>query len=226
MPNPVFNPPVQPSFDWIPEAAYPIERRTTLAGYDASRRTAVRKRRSATVTWKALTDGQIDYIESFFDQFNGATGPFDWTPITPVRSPSGQTPTLTEAASGSLAARTYSVAFTLGGAGDGETLEGAAGQINLSANNVLVVTIPVIPNGVREWRVYAVETPGNRTLQATISGSRTWQEPDTGLVVGADPPVTNTLRPLITWELGERFRPRKFTARLWSLTLVFHEQHT
>lgn len=224
MPNPVFEPPVNPSFDWIPSATFPIERRTTIAGYDASRRTGLRKLRRAELNWKALSSNQLDYIESFFDQFDGDTGPFDWKPISPVRSPSGQTPALTETPSGSLASRIYNVSFTLGGGSDGETLQSDPEEITVSANNVLVVTIPTLPNGVTEWRVYAVEPPGARTLQATVSGSLSWQEPDTGLVVGIMPPSANTLNPLITWQLAERFQPRKYTARLWSLQLVFLEQ--
>lgn len=108
---------------------------------------------------------------------------------------------LSQAATGTLAATTYFVKSTWVLNPDGpnlvtgqqvETVASAETSFAVALNNVLVVAAPASPpvNAIG-WNVYVSATTGTETKQNTslIALGAAWQEPTTGLIAGANPPV-------------------------------------
>lgn len=106
-------------------------------------------------------------------------------------------PTTGTAVLGALAGTTYYVKLVarMGSAGGfGTTLPSAESTQVVAANSVLTVTAPgigIYPAGTT-FDVYVSTATNAETLQANIAPGATWQEPVTGLVVGAALPTVNT----------------------------------
>lgn len=102
-------------------------------------------------------------------------------------------PTLSQVASGSLAATTYYVKVTYTTA-SGETLGSSESSLAVSVNNVLKVTSPATLTGAMGWNVYVSTSTGTETKQnaSPIAIGTAWQEPNTGLIAGSALPGANT----------------------------------
>jgi len=123
-------------------------------------------------------------------------------------------PVLSSTAGGALAQRTYFVKLTLVDTlGNESTTSNAARQV-IAANNLVVVAPPdpTFQKGTSgvlydRYNVYASTTEGSETKQNTspVAITATWTEPASGLVVGANPPTTNTLEPLRGYVIEFRY---------------------
>lgn len=102
---------------------------------------------------------------------------------------------LTQVAGGTLPATTYYVRVTYTSA-NGETVGSLEQSLSVSANNVLVVTVPVFPMlAITGANVYVTTTSGSygTALQASaITSGAPWTEPTSGLLSGAAIPVSST----------------------------------
>lgn len=98
---------------------------------------------------------------------------------------------------GSLSSRTYYIAITFTDSIGRETQIGTIATQAIPANNVVRVGQPN-PNtlsspGWVTWNVYIGTTPGTLTKQNTVplTPDVYFQEPNTGLITGSNPPTTN-----------------------------------
>ena len=100
-------------------------------------------------------------------------------------------PTLTYAAGGSLAARTYYVRLSYTTA-SGETAAGPESRLVIPAGNLLTVAAPGADFYAKatSWSVYAATSSSAETQQATgLSLTSSWTEPTSGLGSGAAMPA-------------------------------------
>jgi hypothetical protein len=221
---PEFLPALKPSYRTNLDAEYNITRFRSHKGYEQNIPKTIRPLTSGTLTWNIAGEDVKDYIESFFSQFEGNVGPFSWKPFDNIATPSGILPALTESSGGSLSSRTYFVEFTWHDSVDGETKTSGVSSKLLSANNLVTVTVPPVPNNVEAFRVYASTTQGSETLQATITTGRSWTEPTSGLISGASPPSSNTLNPAVKFIFAGRLRKRRIGPSDWQLAIDIAEQ--
>jgi hypothetical protein len=147
-------------------------------------------------------------VETLQDQFWPAKDGMPWTvrdrpdslllkrgPVTNSPSPSltrpPVAPTLTYAAGGALAARTYYARLTYVTA-SGETAAGLETRLVIPASNLVAIAAPG-PDYyalATSYNVYVGTSSGGETLQASGLGLTTaWTEPSTGLVAGAAMPA-------------------------------------
>lgn len=221
---PVFDPPRKPSYVATSERPrVPIETVQLQAGYDQVRPLGIRAISPFTLVWNSVTEETLHYIESFLQQFEGAQGPFEWTPYRKWPSPSGIKPTLSQVGGGALGVRTYYVGFTWYDSDYGETKLSGVDSFQVAANNFLRVAVPPVPINVQGFRVYGSETEGSEELQATVTAGRTWTQ-TAAFVSGALPPSTNTLQqPRRFINVGEpTIVPQGIDD--WQVTLSFVEQ--
>jgi len=114
---------------------------------------------------------------------------------------------VSQVAGGSLAARTYYVRYTW--ANDtGETLPTSSQTVNMTANNLLSVSIGAVdvPSGAKNVNIYVGTSAGSETLQGQIPWygiNITWAEPTMGLVTGYAFPATNTTKTLTKYGIYE-----------------------
>lgn len=119
------------------------------------------------------------------------------TPAAGISPPS--TPSLSQVASGSLAATTYFAKITWV-TNSGETLPSSESSLAVSLNNVLKIAAPASPPAQAiGWNAYVSNTAGGGTGAETRQNGSTpialgtpWQEPNTGLVAGAALPLVNS----------------------------------
>jgi hypothetical protein len=103
-------------------------------------------------------------------------------------------PSLSQAAGGSLAAATY-YATTTYTTGLGETTASPEASLAVSANNLLSIASPAKSPPATGWNLYVGTASGAETKQNSlpIGIGTAWTLPTTGLVTGgAAPPSTNT----------------------------------
>jgi hypothetical protein len=113
--------------------------------------------------------------------------------------PPSAAPTLGQVVSGALAATTYFVKTTYLNA-NGETTASPESTLAVLINNVLTVASPPAQKAQPQagadatgYNVYVSTVTGTETKQAgPIAIGTPWQEPNTGLIGGAVPPVANT----------------------------------
>ena len=108
---------------------------------------------------------------------------------TPLTSPG--TPSLSQVAGGTMAARTNYVRTTYSSA-NGETLGSTQASIAISADNLLHVASPSAQTGAVSWNVYASTTSGAEVRQSGQAIGTAWTEPTTGLVDLNPLPAANT----------------------------------
>lgn len=225
---PTFSPPVGPSFVFAVRHQRRVRSFHSEAGYERITVENLRDPRLVRVQWNALTLDQLDETLSFFDQFEGRGGPFYWKlpAVRPVRSPLGLSPILDVTTSGSLLERNYYVAFSwYSSTLTQETRISAESMKVVDDNQLIVVSVPIYPAGVDRARIYASETSGSLTLQATITTTE-WTEPGTGLVAGASPPTSNNLVPLIPWVVASHEVVEAIVhPSIYRLDMEFLEQH-
>lgn len=224
---PTFAPSIGPSYEVQTQETYPADVQTSHKGYEVSRPLALRSIPPIQLQWKALKKPQLDEIKSFFDGFNGARGPFYWTPIDSVTAPIGRAPELGQVAGGALAGQgTYYVQYTWHQTSGGLETEGSKeASFAVSDNNLLTVTVPVFPLGVGEWRVYVGTSPGDAELQSGTVTERTWTMPAGGRDAGgANPPATNTLEvPRIFTHAGA-LQTTLLAPGIYSASIVLQQQ--
>lgn len=221
-----FAPSVNPSFPVSESHEFREDGFRSPKGYDLGRVMAVRPVHSVPLLWKVVDRNQLDEILGFFDQLNGATGPFFWTPLDNVRSPNGMTPTTGEVAGGSLTSQpTYYVQFTwYDTSSGGETLGSLEASQVVQDNFQLTVEVPVFPMGVTEWRVYVGDTSGDCELQATVT-DRQWTMPGARASGGANPPASNDLSLPLLWKHDGNPRVSKIGPNRFRLGMTFILQH-
>jgi hypothetical protein len=114
-------------------------------------------------------------------------------PTPAAGAPVPAAPSLSAVASGALAAATYYARITYVTA-SGETTPSGEASLALAANQVLNVGSPITASGVIGWNVYVATSSGGETKQnaSPIAIGTAWREPNTGLIVGAAPPASNT----------------------------------
>jgi hypothetical protein len=102
--------------------------------------------------------------------------------------------------SGALTARTYFVKISWLDSKGNEGLASDEAKIFVPTNSVLSIGSPLLPLartaelvGFPSYRVYVGATSNGETLQATVSYGSSWQEPNSGLVVGAALPSSSAL---------------------------------
>lgn len=220
---PTFTPPINPSFLYDESREILVDRVEMHRGYDQVRPLNVRTRRRPVLIWRVLTETQKDEIDSFFTTLNGTNGPFEWTPLDKVPSPSGRAPTLSQVAGGSLGADTYYVVYTWYHSANGETMESARASIAKLANYYIRVSVPVFPAQAEGWRVYVSTTSGSEKIEATITDSRTWTQ-SAALSGSTDPPTSNTLTGPVKWVLSGPIDKRRIHVNRWTMTARFEEQ--
>lgn len=225
MSYPEFSPGVNPSFMVQVNSEWPVQTFSPTKPYDQVVPLGVRPVREFNLTWRGLTRDQYDYFMSFFHSIGGQAGVFAWRTTDAVFSPRHAGPTLDEESGGSLAQRTYYVKYTWYDSVTGqETVASPSTSNTVQANYVLTVEIPHMPAGVTEWRVYAHETSGSECLQATVSGTRFWTEPVTGMVTLTDtPPVLNDYYPLLHWRLVGGLPMVKYRSGRWMCEMTWRE---
>lgn len=123
--------------------------------------------------------------------------------LAPLGAPNpAGSPSISQAAGGSLSARTYFVKYTLTNA-TGETL--ATGEVSLaiSANNLASVASPPSTVNATGWNVYVSEATGTETKQnsSPLAIGTAWTEPSTGLISGTALPGSNSTANVlsVTW---------------------------
>ncbi len=114
---------------------------------------------------------------------------------TPLTSPA--TPSLSQVAGGTIAARTNYVKTTYYSE-NGQTLGSTEASLATSANYLLKVASPSAQTGAVGWGVYVSTSSGTETYQANQAIGTAWTEPSTGLVAGAALPAANTTG----WSIG------------------------
>lgn len=225
MAYPTLTLPRNPSFGYSESFDVQTEAIAFHRGHDQVVPGNVTPLRVANLAWKSITESDLHSIQSFFRALKGTRGPFLWTPLNKIDSPTSISPTLSSVAGGALGARTYFVVFTWYDATAGETIESARSSLALAANTFIVVTVPPAPNQVGGWRVYVSETSGAEKLEATITdGSTSWTQ--SGALAGVnDPPASNTLAPAIPWMISSPINAVRNSPGRYSLNLTFQEQY-
>lgn len=218
----VFAPSRNPSFDYEVELIFRTETTDMGKGYAETRPLGPRPLRRAKLNWKVLTKDERDYIESFFYKVQGAT--FTWTPLDSDFSPLSIAPTLSRVTDGSLASRTYYVAYSFyKDSSSAETKISPEASLTINANKVVKVELPVFSSSADRARIYASETSGSLTLQTTTT-ERTWTEPTSGLVAGASPPSSNNLKEPLFWKAVAAPKFDKFRSNRYRTSLQLIEQ--
>lgn len=113
-------------------------------------------------------------------------------PTAGLAAPSA--PTLTQVATGALAAHTYFAKITYVSE-SGETVASSEASLAVSINNVLHIASPAALTGATGWNAYVSLTTNTETKQnggTPIAIGTAWQEPTSGLVSGAALPGSNT----------------------------------
>lgn len=102
-------------------------------------------------------------------------------------------PSLSSVASGALAGATYFAKSTYV-TNSGETLSSAESSLAVAANHVVGVASPAAATGAIGWNSYLGTSSGAETKQnaTPIAIGTAFQEPNTGLIVGANLPGQNT----------------------------------
>lgn len=224
---PVFSPTIGPSFGIARANTYRADVQTSHKGYEMMRPLGLRKVPPINVTWQALKKPELDEIVSFFDGLNGSLGPFSYTPVDTVTGADGMTPTLSEVTGGSLTSQgTYYVRFTwYQTTGTLETTGSKESSFAVADNKLLTVTVPVLPLGVTEWRVYVGAVTGDAELQAGTETTRTWTMPVGGRVSGgANPPTVNDLKVSRFFTFSGTLTDTLIAPGIYSLATTFNEQ--
>lgn len=196
----LFAPRVNPSFELLADYTTQTLRTPFDAGYVQTQPMWPREKRRWKMRWKSANQETRDYVVGFFQRQLGGANPWSWQhPTAATYQPApALAPALWFFAGGALIQRTYYVVFTWANA-LGETGISARDSITVLANNRLRVEVPRFPAGVTSAKVYVGTTAGSETLQGTISTSNgQFDEPASGLVVGAAFPTTNTLQEVMT----------------------------
>lgn len=220
---PTFSPATNPSYEYTESRALVTDRVGLSRGYEEERRQTLRPLRRVALQWEALGESDLEYIQSFLDSLEGSRGPFYWTPIEKVPSPSAILPTLGQVSGGSLSSRTIYVVSTWYDATYGETRESGRSSLAVDANKYLTVSIPVLPARVGSWRVYASTSSGSECLQATVTGSRTWTQSAALSTGTASPPAANSLNPPAKWMIDGDVSAVRFGPGAWRVSLPLAE---
>ena len=200
--------PRNPSYGYREEHVPLTESVTMERGYDQVVTKAIRYMIRAHLSWKALSQDELDKVLSFFQALNGSRGPFLWDPLNNAASPLSISPTLSQVAGGALGARTYFVVFTWYDATTTfETTESLRSSLAVDASKFIVVEVPAIVSGADSWRVHLSETSGAEKREATITGSRKWTQ-SVALAGTLDPPSANNLSTALTWLLESPLSPQ------------------
>ena len=226
-PSPEFIPPIAPSLPY----SYRLDRRVkvfrSLKGYEQVSPRAKLPMRTENPVWREISDDAIDYIISFFEQFEGQGGPFYWRPPKKIPSPLGNGPVLSKVSGASGSGASYSFLYAWHDATSGTTTKASQSRtITRSAGELVHLQVPTLPRGVDSVKIYAGATPGTETLEDTITET-TWTEPTSGFPAGggADPETTNGLRPLLRWVLMSDIEPTMSrSCNAWNLELLFAER--
>ena len=224
---PVFAPTIGPSFGLARNAQFRADVQTSHKGYEMMRPLGLRPQEPITVTWNALKKPELDEIVSFFKGLNGSLGPFSYTPVDTVTGPNGMTPALDQVTSGSLTSQPpYFVTFTWYQTSGGlETMKSQEATLTVDDNKLLTVTVPVLPLGVTEWRVYVGIATGDTEIQAGTEATRTWTMPGSGRVAGgANPPTTNDLSVSRYFTFSGVLQDTLIAPGIYSLATTFNEQ--
>jgi hypothetical protein len=222
-----FLPGINPSFQVPTEHDWPVSSFTPEKPYEQIIPLGIRPVREVQVTYLGVTADQRDYFLSFFHSIQGQAGIFIWRSTDPVWCPLHAGPTLDQEikAGAPGGARTYYVRHTWYDSVTGqETKPSPASVQTVVGGSVLDVEVPYLPAGVTAWRVYAHETAGEECLQDTISGTRQWVEPITGMVtLTPQAPAVNTLRPALKWRLVGKLRETKYRSSRWQIAMTWME---
>jgi hypothetical protein len=174
--------------------------------------------------WNTIPESEKDYIESFVQGLEGTNGPFWWTPLDKIPTPSGMSAALSQFSGGAISTTTYYVRFTWYDSAGGETAQSAQSSILMSTNFYMRVKVPPFPTYCEGWRIYAHESSGSECLQATITTSRTWDQSAALSTGTATPPASNTLSVPVKWLLAGGVNKTKIRYGRWSMDLEFIEQ--
>lgn len=171
--------------------------------------------------YRAKTRAAQEYVRSFFQRHVGPAGRFYFQWPEYVASPD-KVPTLEAISGGSQAERTITVRYAWKNT-NGTTNASPIGSLLVPVNNLIKVTVPVYPPSIAQCLIYASQTgSGTEEEQATLTGPKTWTQPDAALLTGtADPPSANTAleTPLCKLYGGYSLVRREGTTYNLSLTL-------
>jgi len=221
---PIFSPPQGPSYPLEIEQVFPVDSYATNSGLEVARPLGQLLIRRMRLQWTRMAVPTRDYIQSFLEALAGTNGPIQYTPPDAIASPTGTSPTLTQAAGGSLSGRSYDVQFSWWSTQTTqETAPSGTATLALDANKLITVAVPPAPNGVDGFRVYA-DDGSTSGLQATVTAGRTWTEPSGGLISGASAPSSSTLKPPIKWTIDQTSTFRLVAASRWSFEMTLLEQ--
>jgi hypothetical protein len=156
----------------------------------------------------------------------GSADTFYYVPAD-KKTPPCNSPSMAQTAGGALGARTRYAAFTWSDASDNETTISAAVAMNVSANYLLRVTIPIFPRNVTKAWVYVGTSSSALHKQATAitTGSGTWTEPVGGYDAGgAAPPTTNGFTETVTARFeNDTLRISKLNAVIYAMDCILEE---
>ena len=148
--------------------------------------TAIRARVKKPVrhwVWSAprLKEEDFDAIMGFLrDRMKAGEVFYVDNPLADVYSPY-DAPTLTQAAGGALAERTWYVTFSFSD-GTGETRDSQETSLTVLVNQQLTVDVPEFPNGVTQANIYAGTVSGTLYYVSKVTTSNsTWTEVETAV---------------------------------------------
>jgi len=224
-PEPTFAPDPGPAFVYPVRYHRPAIRGNSIKPYVRIRPRGSRRLRGVRLQFVGVSLREIDYIVTFFDQFEGGSGPFFWAPPIPVHSPLGMYPVLGDTDGASSSEETYFVKFAWRRSATGGETEGSIVKSRTRPiGKLLTVSTPVIPKGVDQVRLYIGTALDSEFLEVTQT-VRTWTEPTSGFPAGGGPlaPSANTASPLLRWQLADDFEPTMARHDAWNVELSFLE---
>ena len=219
-----FAPPQNPSFEYVENAQFRTRSTRTVAGYERQRPRIVVAPRAAVLNWSVTDRTNVEYVRDFYHRHRGRGRVFEFRSLNDEASPTSEPPNVGEVAGGALTSQPpYFAAFSwYNGVESLESLPSPEATFTVQDNFLLTVTVPPFISGADSWRVYVGTTTGDLDLQATET-SRTWTMPTGGLIVGASPPTTNTLKPLLRWTFADRLTWRKIRTNRFRMQVEINE---
>lgn len=222
---PLFTPIPGPSLSFSERLVRPSRQFRSIKGYEQVFPTGARMRRVAALDFRGIPERTVDYIVTFFEQFDGGVGPFYLDHPKLLHSPLGNMPTLGYTSGGALAEDALFVRYSWHKTSDGtETEPSATASLVRPANNLLTIRAPVRPRGAEDVRFYVGTVEGSEQLVAT-QAEVTYTEPVGGFPTGgASVKSSNTLRPRLKFILIGEIQPTMVAHDRFDVSLQVHEQ--
>jgi hypothetical protein len=222
---PVFAPDIGPAFPFRDRLSRRVARFASIKGYEQIIPRGIRAQRVVSWQWESIPTRTVDYIVSFFEQFDGLGGPFDYDWPVAIYSPLGVSATLANTTGATTSSETFFVRFSWFSTSAATETEASPTASRLrKAGQLLTATAPVIPHGVDAVRFYVGTSAGAETLVSTEL-EREMTEPAGGFPSGgASPPTVNGLFPRLRFVLLSDIAPSLIACNRWSIALDVAER--